>query len=277
MKKVQDMENLIKNTTDYLDYLISEAKLCVSVHFAKEMYPSINRSVLLAISPYIIHRNPYCIFVNEDNHSLCIENQRVMINGFVDRNPLVHTCYAGAREIVYPIFKEGKSVGFVSVNGYSAQEKPAVEYNDELWKNALDKREIPRSLTDTLIPPLQLMVENLLMFEAEEVEEINLVIRYITNHPRTASLEKIAHHFGRSKSHISHLFKTNTGKTVRAYCNELKLYGARNLLCSTDLSVTEIALESGFEDTSYFVSLFKNKYGSTPYRYKRSFKNGKTE
>ena len=85
-----------------------------------------------------------------------------------------------------------------------------------------------------------------------------------------ATLTDIARHFGRSKSHVSHLFKSKTGKTVRAYCNELKLFTAQNLLRTTSLSVTEVGLEAGFEDTSYFVRLYREKYGVTPYQYRKS-------
>ena len=119
------------------------------------------------------------------------------------------------------------------------------------------------------------MVEKLLEFKSDNAEEINLILRYVADFPGEVNLEEIASHFGRSKSHISHLFKTKTGKSLRAYTNDLKLKRAKNLLCSTELSVTEIAFESGFEDTSYFVSLFRSKYGNTPYKYKQNFKKSK--
>ena len=263
------MENLIKNTTDYLDYLINETKLCASVHFLKEMYSKIHPSVILAITPYIIHRNPYCQFVGQTRHHECIENQRQMIESFKGREPLIHTCFAGASEIVYPIMKDDKAVGFVSVNGYRAEAGEALSLNGELWRSHLNDEEVPRALTDVLIPPLRLMVEKLLEYESDSAEEINLILRYIADKLGMVSLDSIANHFGRSRSHVSHLFKTRTGKTLRAYSNELKLQRARNLLAATSYSVTEIALESGFEDTSYFVKRFKEKYGQTPYQFKK--------
>ena len=271
------MKELIKNATNYLDYLINEAKLNVSVHFLGEMYPTIHPEVMLAITPYIIHRSPYCQFVGQTRHALCIKNQREMILSFSNKEPIVHTCYAGACEIVYPISNNGDFVGFVSVNGYRSAEGEKLCLSSELWSAHLDCRGIPRKLTDTLIPPLRLMIEKLLEFESDNAEEINLILRYVADFPGEVNLDDISLHFGRSKSHISHLFKTKTGKSLRAYANDLKLKRAKNLLCSTELSVTEVAFESGFEDTSYFVSLFKSKYGNTPYKYKHNFKKPKED
>lgn len=264
------MDELIKNTTDYFDYLINEVKICASVHFLKEMYPKINPGVMLAITPYIIHRNPYCLFVGQKRHPDCLENQREMICSFKGKEPIVHTCFAGASEIVYPILKDSEPVGFLSVNGYRMAEGEEKCLDSALWHSQLDPEQIPRKLTDVLIPPLRLMIEKLLEYESESAEEINLILRYIADKPGVVNLDRIAKHFGRSKSHISHLFKTKTGKTIRAYSNDLKLKRAKNLLGSTALSVTEIALETGFEDTSYFVRLFKEKYGETPYKYRKS-------
>ena len=264
------MEQLIKNTQDYLDYLINEVKICASVHFLKETYSEIHPSVMLAITPYIIHRNPYCVFVGQTHHPCCLENQRQMILSFKDRSPLIHTCFAGASEIVYPLLKNGEPVGFISVNGYRMSEGEEKSLNPPLWQSQLNPEEIPQKLTDVLIPPLRLMIEKLLEYEAECAEEINQVLRYIADSLGKANLDSIARSFGRSKSHISHLFKTKTGKTIRAYSNDLKLKRAKNLLGTTSHSVTEIALETGFDDTSYFVRLFKEKYGDTPYKYRKS-------
>jgi hypothetical protein len=52
--------------------------------------------------------------------------------------------------------------------------------------------------------------------------------------------------------------------TIRAYCNALKLEDSKTLLLTTDYSITDIALDLGFSDTSYFISLFKKKYGISP-------------
>jgi len=50
----------------------------------------------------------------------------------------------------------------------------------------------------------------------------------------------------------------------RVYINRQRLSHARMLLQNTTLQIAEIALECGYENTSYFISLFKKEYGHTP-------------
>lgn len=64
--------------------------------------------------------------------------------------------------------------------------------------------------------------------------------------------------------------------TIRACCNKLKLEDAKKLLLKTDIPITEIALNVGFNDTSYFISLFKNQFGISPLKYRKTNKDGHT-
>ena len=73
----------------------------------------------------------------------------------------------------------------------------------------------------------------------------------------------------RSRSYISHMFKSRCGVTIRAYCNRLKLEDAKNLLGKTDLPITEIALNVGFGDVSYFIRLFRERFSMTPLQYRK--------
>ena len=264
------MNELIKNTTDYFDYLINEVGFNASVHFLKEAYPQIPEKVMTAITPYTIHRNPYCVFVKSSCQGRCVENQREIITSLKCSSSCEHTCYANVKEIVYPIFRADSAIGYLSASGYKGDDMKQPSFNDTLWHSSLADADIPRSLIDTLFSPLKLMIEKLVEYDCPIHREINMILRYLSDHYRTATLSDLAHHFGRSRSHVSHLFKSKTGKTVRAYCNDLKLFTAQNLLSTTELSVTEIGLDSGFEDTSYFVRLYREKYGITPYQYRKS-------
>jgi AraC-like DNA-binding protein len=105
--------------------------------------------------------------------------------------------------------------------------------------------------------------------ESKEPSEISRIKKYIAENIPNVTLDGISKELGRSTSYISHVFKKNTGRSIRAYCNELKLFEAQKLLTSTDLSVTEIAFDAGFEDTAYFIRLFRETYGITPNKYRK--------
>jgi AraC-like DNA-binding protein len=52
-----------------------------------------------------------------------------------------------------------------------------------------------------------------------------------------------------------------------------KLIEAKNLLISTDKTISEIAYELGYNENSYFSKVFKKKTGQSPSEFKEEMKN----
>ncbi len=266
MKK--QLEMIIK----YLDYIIESTRLFISVHFKEEFYDLVDMSVINALIPYNSHNNPYCRFVRSDpeRYIRCMKNQDIVMSELEGKSCIEHTCFASAGELAYPIRKDGKVIGYATVSGYKGA--GSVCFDGPLWQGSLDSASaIPARTADALLPPLCLMFEELIAISKNKnPTEYNRILAYVSENYTALTLESLAAHFGRSCSYISHLFRKMTGKTLRGYCNDLKLLTASKLLLTSDISVTDAALESGFEDTSYFVKLFKEKYGITPYKYKKT-------
>ncbi len=65
-----------------------------------------------------------------------------------------------------------------------------------------------------------------------------------------------------SPEHLSRKFKQDMGVPLKSYLIDKKLQYSRHLL-HLGSNVTEAALESGFQNVSYFIQLYKNKYGVT--------------
>lgn len=266
------MEKLLKNVCSYFEYLQNECHLSCTVHFSSESHARISTRMLSALSVHANHTHPYCNFVKSCGyHPLCIKNQKGIHEALLGKDFLYNTCHGGVHELIYPVRCEAKKVyGFVAVSGYRAAEdgKDARIYDAALYATLRDSAP-PKALTDTLIPPLCMMIERLVESTADETDsEFKHILGFLAENHTHVTLDSLASHFGRSRSHISHLFKTKAGISLRAYCNGLKLADARLLLQSTDLSVTEVAYEAGFEDASYFIKLFREKYGASPKRFK---------
>ena len=89
------------------------------------------------------------------------------------------------------------------------------------------------------------------------------------------SRDDLASLFGISSNYLSNLFQRQSGKTFIEYINATRIKYACMLLESTNSTLDEIALSSGFNETSYFCRVFKNKTGMQPtlYRSKARFKN----
>ena len=84
------------------------------------------------------------------------------------------------------------------------------------------------------------------------------------------ALQDLAEHFHLSEKYISRYFKEHFYLTFSDYVNHLRLTHAKKLLETTELSVTEIALCSGFPNVSYFIRTFKTCYEKPPLKYRKS-------
>ncbi len=83
-------------------------------------------------------------------------------------------------------------------------------------------------------------------------------------------LETLATKFGLSDRHFARRFKEATGKTPTVYLQILRFQHAKDLLQSTNLSIQEVAFQTGFSNTSYFSALFKKQLGTTPKEYRKT-------
>lgn len=263
------MNDILKNIVLYLNYLNSECNLNVSVHFAEDYLKRIPKDIFSSFSPYNFHKNPYCVTVKNGDYAKCLFNQKNIIEKLQCGMPLFNVCHAGVYEFVYPVCKEPLK-GFVAVSGYKPQNyNESNILNNQLWENSLEEN-IPSKLFYCVIPPLVLMIEQLLdECSNNDENEYGMLLNFLNEYHTNISLADLSAHFKCSKSHISHLFKKESGMTIRAYCNNLKLEDAKKLLLTTNLSVTEIGFDAGFNDSSYFIYLFKKKYGITPHQYRQ--------
>lgn len=78
------------------------------------------------------------------------------------------------------------------------------------------------------------------------------------------STEKAAREIGISTQYMSLLVRRSTGCTLTEHLRNLRIAKARRLLCRTDMSVSQIALESGFSSIRTFNRVFADAIGKTP-------------
>ena len=84
------------------------------------------------------------------------------------------------------------------------------------------------------------------------------------------SLKEFGKQFHLSEKYISRYFKEHFHITLSQYITYLRLENAKQLLQDTDLSVTETAMQSGYQNVSYFIRSFKKTYGISPLKYRNS-------
>ena len=123
---------------------------------------------------------------------------------------------------------------------------------------------------------------HLLHYRNRAIEELTVRVKQKLEKPRTSShverakdyvrkhyrekiyLDEIAENIGISPTHLSKLFKKETGQCLQDYINEERVYRAANLLMYSDFSLMEIAEYIHFPSQSYFGKIFKQFKGVSP-------------
>ncbi len=127
-------------------------------------------------------------------------------------------------------------------------------------------------LTETL---LLLMRHSVMNEEDPELlnsrdADILQATRYIYKNFRSPlTLREVSDVASLSPTYFSRKFKQTTGMGFKEYLNHVRLKHAQVALLTTDNTITDIALEYGFNDSNYFKDLFKKVYGKSPREYRK--------
>ncbi len=102
---------------------------------------------------------------------------------------------------------------------------------------------------------------------------IQEIIDYLNlNFNKNIRLEDLEHKFHFSQYYLSHKFKDETGLTINQYLTNRRLGEAKKQLVYTDLSITEIAQNVGYDNLSHFYTIFKKHTGVSPTKLKETYK-----
>ena len=96
------------------------------------------------------------------------------------------------------------------------------------------------------------------------------ILYIITNFRSHITLTDVAKHTGFAPSYISGLFRKQTGIGFKQYLNSVRFECAKNLLLYSDLSITQVCIDSGFDDYANFIRRFKERYGMSPSVYRKN-------
>lgn len=131
----------------------------------------------------------------------------------------------------------------------------------DIVQKAADSREDP-------IPSDSTSEEPELIFKTKKY-----ILENLYNH---LDLKSIAQALYISPFHLSRVFNRLTGMSIVDFILDARLYEAEKLLLQTNLSITEVAIHTGFNDSAYFSTCFKNKTGVTPGKYRKNNKQAET-
>ncbi|MGI6254523.1 MAG: helix-turn-helix domain-containing protein [Acutalibacter sp.] len=112
-----------------------------------------------------------------------------------------------------------------------------------------------------------LLVEAGLQTRNPQAEAVKGSIAYMRAHfSRELTLQQLAEQAALSPSHYIRVFRRCTGQTPFAFLNDLRMEEAARCL-EQAMTVSETAQRVGVPNLSYFIRLFRKRFGRTPKQY----------
>lgn len=178
------------------------------------------------------------------------------------RNFLIECLKNGSQDIYYLHFKV-------------ADVPPIQNLIENLIWLLLNEQQNKRSLNQTTMGLLFLHLMNQTDKTAIGKNHFNqelllTVFRYIEEHYRDGELSDLAASLSYELYWLSRIIKAATGRTYTSLLQEKRLGQAAWLLQNTRLSVTDICLDVGYHNFSYFYKLFRKHYQMSPLDYRQS-------
>lgn len=97
--------------------------------------------------------------------------------------------------------------------------------------------------------------------------------RYIeANHSQNITLDTLSELSHWNKYYLVHVFTKHCGCSPIQYLCQIRLQISKELLTTSNFSITEVAQLSGFSSQSYFAQCFRKAYGMTASAYRKSHK-----
>ena len=132
---------------------------------------------------------------------------------------------------------------------------------------------------ETMIRTLEDELEQQLEPDRESPRHmIQLVEQYIREHYEDVlSLDILAEKVYLTPHYLSSIFIQEKGVGINKYIKTIRMDKARELLMKTNRKISDICIQVGYTNVSYFCRSFRNEYGVTPDQYRRQDRPERTD
>ncbi len=229
----------------------------------------------------------YCAFIQNklDMMDLCIESDKTRCKEAFEGKELVsYTCHAGLREAIHPIFFEDALLGYIVIGQFRSSETIAPHILEACSEKEIQEKDLVKAFekipryddkqTKNILNLFKILVKYIMsqqMISRKGNMILNTIIHYIEeNIDKQLSLTEVAKLVGKSNSYVSHLFKKNLDKSFSQIVIEMKLNKADDFFrIMPDLSISEVAYKSGYDDPLYFSRIYKKYRNISPKEFKK--------
>lgn len=245
------------------------------------------------------HTNEYCMTIKETAalHRRCVALKRHFDEKvYKSKGPCYITCYCGVTEIAVPVILNNTLILTVSAAGIMGKISEGMkkilckrahlsaDEFDTLREDSLvsdiDTNKVETYL-ETLACLLKVYLEKnvpkeifnrSILCNEENSKYLKTATDYIDKYfTEDIKVDDVSKACCLSTSHLQHIFIKSTGKGIGDKIRMNRLQYACQLLRTTNRTVKNIAIKSGFKNVDYFSYAFHKEYGITPLKYRKKW------
>ena len=260
-----------------------------------------------SFEPYVMHTHPFCSMVKKThrNKLRCTLNRKYSVRkAATEQRAFYGKCYMGIEEVVFPVVHGGDTIAVVFLGQFSTRSPE----DRELIKSKAERYQVNSEVLQDIYNKIALTMDEAMIEEllgvASTISQLivfsfqatllsaqmnrNIGLSYADNnlsreqaiaklamelvqntYHEPFDLDSVAKHCNCSSSYVSRCFSQVFGMPLVKYVNQIRIQHAKSLLGATTLSIKEIALSLGFNDTNYFSKVFRSIEGTSPLDYRK--------
>ncbi|MBQ4065203.1 MAG: PocR ligand-binding domain-containing protein [Clostridia bacterium] len=190
---------------------------------------------------------------------------------------VVYRCPFGLYEAVCPLFRYGEPAGYLMMGQVPAAGESLKEALDRAARHG-DRQEMEEALEalpscsrekiETFSEVLAVFAEYMTLTGAIQSSTGNVtaeVRRYLEAHfTENVTVSALCARFAVSRTALLGSYRAAYGETVKQTLTSLRLQKGRDLVLSTNTTVTKIARQCGYTDGGYFIKSYRKYFGITP-------------
>ena len=246
------------------------------------------------------HSQPVCQAVKRlGRQPLCMAFSVRRLEGEIGAEPegRIQVCHAGLVEWTVPTFKD-EALEWVIFAGVrrAGPSLTQVVWDDQhplppgFWEGGLDQPALVEAdEAEQVLEHLRQLTARLWLWRLQSAtapvgtvpgrgmlpqsvaQRRTLIQRFIVErHAGPVRLSDLASRLGLSEWRTSHVVRDSCNATFQQLLSQARLRTALGLLRHSELSVVEVAINSGFEDARHFHRLFRREMQTTPLQYRKS-------
>ena len=240
-----------------------------------ELKDQLDYQFFVSKSMVLVHDEDY--FLKKENDMLSLYFERIF-------NCARMQDYSGIKKEFVKVFAYiMKQTGFSSIYvkyTFTDAMKQISEYTDSNVDMVPCIQKIYQART---LEEVNKIIENVLdKMQEEKKEEVkeNRLVRmakelvYEKYSESDLNVSYIAEQLQVSSAYLSTLYKMETGKNLVKFITWYRVEKSKELLCQTNMKVSDVAERVGYLNVSYYISIFRNHEGCSPVQYRERVQNG---